>query len=154
VKIKIVSTEAELTNANLKTEGNKAAPVSRTDLNFEMICDGYVIKALSGCEDVGVFWKDDGFVSLLGIEVISSKCVLKDCRMKFGDPDAGAVLEVVRVKVKSISFKPINGSQVRVWLQAQVHHSPEQLVIIDSLQHKTAPISIETEYEDQLELYE
>ena len=146
MKINIKAIEAKLTNANLGTEGSDENPTSRTDLDFECLCDGSVVGTLFGTENIGAFWDDEGNIRLLGIKHIPSRAELRGATLVFGEDDD--TLEASDCVVKKFFCKPINGRQAIVTLQVQVHHSPEQLTLIDRLQKRTYPLAITTKQED------
>lgn len=130
--------ECRLINVNLAAEGSQENPTSRTDLNYEGIADKKVLAHLLGCATVDGLWNEDGQVLWLGVTYIGSRLEIKDCTMKFlGESIAG-------VKVKKFEFKPVMNGMIEIKCQAQVHHTPAQLTMIDSWQKKVGVLEIQT----------
>lgn len=134
--ITIRTLEAKLTNVNLSTEGSEDNPGRRTDLDFDCIAEGAVVGTLAGVDNVEAFWDKEGNIKLLGVNNITSKAELHDCKLEFNS------LEIEGCKAKKFSFKPINGRQIKMHVQLQVHHTDEQLVLIDKMQKVTDVLTI------------
>lgn len=146
MKINIKAIEAKLTHVNLNTEGSEESQVSRTDLDFECLCEASIVGMLFGTDNINAFWDNDGNIRLLGIKHIPSRAELRNATLVFGED--GDELKVTECAAKNFKAKPINGRQVMVTLQVQVHHTPDQLTHIDRLQKKTFPLHIFTSQDD------
>lgn len=145
MNIEIKTLEAKLTNVNLGTEGSEENPGRRSDLDFDCIAEGATIGTLAGTDNVKAFWDDEGNIRLLGVNNITSKAELHECDMKFGS------LVIEGCKAKKFSFKPINGRQIKMHVQVQVHHTDEQLLAIDKMQKKTDVLALTTKQGDLFE---
>lgn len=138
MQIDIKADEAKLTNVNLSTEGSDENPTSRTDLDFECLAPASALATLLGINDVKSFWDGEGNLRMMGITKITSRAEMNVATVKFGD------LEIDECKAKKFSFKPLNGRQVQLWCQIQVHHTKEQLVKLDAMQKTTHALHIFT----------
>jgi hypothetical protein len=134
--------ECMLGSVNLATEGSQENPTSRTDLSYEGLANKKALAMLIGCDNVDAIWDDEGNIQWLGITEIKSRVEIDKCVITFLGQQIG------NVRVKKFSFKPISGRQIEIKLQAQVHHTKEELVLIDSWQKKVGVLLIETTQAD------
>lgn len=142
MKINIEALEATLKTLTLKTEGSEDNPTTRSDISFECICEGKLADTLVGCNVDRFFWDKDKNIRLLGIENIESMAELKNATMEFGE------LKVEDVKVRKLKFQPINGKQLILKIKIQVHHTGEQLMMLDKLLMTKHPLKIYTSQDD------
>ena len=140
--ITIEAIEATLKKLSLITEGSQDNPTTRCDLTFECICDGKLANTLVACDVSSFLWDKDGQIRLLGVTNIESRAELKNATMEF------ETLETKEVKVRKIKFQPINGKQLLMTLNVQVHHTGEQLMKLDELLMMTHELKIYTAQDD------
>jgi len=142
MNIDIQTIEATLKGVKLNTEGSQDNPTSRTDLSFECLAEGNLVKVLVGCKDTGIFWNKEKQIQLLGVTSITSRAELKNATMEFGG------LKIQDVKVRKINFQPINGKQIILNLVIQVHHTGEELMALDKLQMVTNVLKVYSAQDD------
>lgn len=142
MNINIEAIEAKLKSVRLNTEGSVDNPTSRSDLDFECIAGGDLATTLVGIDVSKIFWDKDDCIKMLGITGIKSRAELKNATMEY------AGLVVREVKVRKVEFQPINGRQIILKMQIQVHHTGEELMKFDKLQMTTHPIKVYTAQDD------
>ena len=142
MNIDIEVIEAKLLSVKLNTEGSQDNPTSRSDLNFECLAAGKLANTLVGIDVSKIFWDKDDRIKLLGITGIKSRAEMKVATMEY----AGLVVQ--EVKVRNLEFVPINGRQLILKMQVQVHHTGDQLVKFDKLQMTTNSLRVYTSQDD------
>lgn len=141
-KITLTSTDAKLSNINVRTEGNPTSPVIAIDLKFEAIMDGAILSDLCGADDVPPLWLEDGSVKYLGLAGFTARTELEGCTLEFGD----LVLSKIKlegVKVNKLVFAPTSGRAMKIGLRAQLKPTDEELQALTHALQKTAELHIE-----------